>query len=555
MHGMGFCCCPAGCDYFTDAFTTDGTPTGWTQTAGTWTNSGGFLTVSSADAIIECDTTHPSSSTKYRVSVLMEGGEEGDQIRAWINDDPTTFGEITFHTNGATGRARLRLFVAGTLVGETDIYAPPGSAGASYLYLCTDGDHVALGVGGALYLSAPVTITSSICGLATGILDGGTPAKFDNFKLTKDQSDDATCPACGESCVWFSEVGYGNVENVPDLNPADYEIVSGSWDSLTTSSASALMLVDFICPDGNEYLFRVGCGNALVGSPNPDILVVADYVNNQNYLYLRFRAYSESPGPRPFTAEFHEVVAGNDELRASWSWPEGGFSPGTQFYVELAIWLRSGKACAYIARLSYVAGYYNGTLSQIHIGTILRSPNGGRGGFGTGSQNSYSLAFGWIWGVRDSCALFGQWTVGGCEGGATCSHCSATPTAFDVTLASVASEATCNFTDPGGCVLWNDVFRCVQDPADPCRYVYTAGGSPGACSPHHVVVTILEIGSFIHAIDVEGFADAAETKRIWFRKSYTTAPIACASLSGESIAFQAQTVCAGTPTCSVTAIP
>jgi hypothetical protein len=70
-----------------------------------------------------------------------------------------------------------------------------------------------------------------------------------------------------------------------------------------------------------------------------------------------------------------------------------------------------------------------------------------------------------------------------------------------------------------------------------------------------VEVTIKEIGSYVHAIDVYGYANAAKTKWIWFRRTYTTAPIPCSSLSNESIPFEAQNVCAGTPTCHITAIP
>lgn len=555
MHGMGFCCCPpAGCDYFSDDFNrADSSDLGsdWTETAGDWSIASNLLAVSTASAVVTCNTTHPTSGTAYRVSVAMCGGQEGDALRAWINNDPTTFGEVTFHTDGATGRARLRLFVAGTLVGETDIWAPPGEW--CYVYLCTDGDHVALGVGGTLYLSAPMTITSSVCGLGTGALNGAMPAKFDNFRLTKHYSDDATCPACGESCTFFYEYPLGDPTNqTPAMSPASWTFV-GSWNWLSTADAGAKATIFIENPSGLPRYAMVSLSIYSLGF-DPDRIQHARIFADDGEVYAEFICYDVINYGFFWGYKIRMDLYIGGILRGSLDTAEssGGSAP-----ILWSIWrimISVGSAETIIAVVQDLSRYWQTPNRALCVRATHAPASSATGletapGYSGDSTASWSRIL-----LQKHTDTDPACTIPTCPGGLTCDKCTVTPTAWDVAIAGVTSDATCTAVDPALCLKFNDTFRLDQDPADPCRWVYTSGCDASGCDPCQVVLTIEAYSETYVKIRVKalGYPPGTEAKKIeWLYYC----PKNCAGVSGLGLILQSTTICAGTPSCSVTAIP
>lgn len=224
-------CCVTGCVYFSDDFNrADDTDLGadWTETAGDWSISSNRLSVASADAKATCNTTHPTASTKYIVSVSVTLGTDGDVARVWVNDSGQ-FAELERITSTC---GRLRLYDGATCKGSVSV----ALGGFTRLVVCTEASKIHVGTGGSPMLTIPATATSSVVAIGTGACTG--TVYFEDFSLSKHETDDGTCPNCGyEGCIWFTDYGCGS----GNLSATDWT-TTGTWEYGSSSIVSGRLL-------------------------------------------------------------------------------------------------------------------------------------------------------------------------------------------------------------------------------------------------------------------------------------------------------------------------
>ena len=212
-------CCPTGCVYFSDTFDrANNTNLGadWTETSGDWSIDTNRLKIAATDnAKCTCNTTHPTASTKYIVSVSVSLSTDGDVARVFVNNSGQ-FAEVERITSAC---GRLRLYDGTTCKGSCNV----ALGGFTRLVVCVEAAKIHVGTGGSPMLTIPATATSSVVALGTGACTG--TVLFEDFSLSKHNSDDATCPACGdEGCTWFAELGCAS----GSLSAVDWT-TAGTW--------------------------------------------------------------------------------------------------------------------------------------------------------------------------------------------------------------------------------------------------------------------------------------------------------------------------------------
>ncbi len=295
MLGMGFCCCPTGCVYFSDTFDrADSTNLGanWTELFGDWSIASNCLQVAVTGASAYCLTLHPTSQVRFRVTVAMKGNARNDSLRVYLTSTRQAWLEVIF--GGAGEGGRLRLYDQfGTLMGSCDA---PGAVAGSWIIptICSSGDHVAVIVGGTVLLSTPVTLLSSSVGLGTGTVAGAV--QFNDFKLELDEVDQAGCPACGESFTLMQD-SFGFDSFTPAISPPDWN-VSGmmTFYAATPSMSQHVKLNPGTVAIANVQNNYAGADHRIrvlapqqIGTWYGTVGLVGDYVDANNYVFLQNR--------------------------------------------------------------------------------------------------------------------------------------------------------------------------------------------------------------------------------------------------------------------------
>ncbi len=548
MHGLGFCCCDgSSCNYFTDQFTrTDTIGTDWTQLSGTWASSG-ELTTSNSYASIRCNTTHPTSGTSYRAYVVVCGGEEGDALRLWVNNgDPVA--EVVFHTCSSwtgsgpwsSGQARYRLFKNSSLVGDLD--APGIDPGFWVGFnICASGNHVLFGGAGYDFLSVATSITTSTCGLGTGTLLGSTAAQFDDFILSKDAADDSSCPACGNSCKYFSDYFFGDPTNqTPVMTPAPWTF-TGSWvwngvyggQGSIEANGDALALISCRNPSGTLQaalsMTPTGC------SSGATLRLLSDYQNNDNYIFVEYQ-FNES-------IRFGRRLAGAETIY------------GSVVANPPPIWIVTvvGTTCvsAWLSQGFFGVGPTRfGTIT--HVATVDQ--------FGLKNISGIS-GFSNVWlakhsGTDSGCA---DWPCVAEPEPNTCARCNNTPAQWEVAISGVVSDSFCDANlVPLHCAKYNGVWVVDQSATNPCVWTYDFSApsycNMYSCDPCHLALTLSQEGSdVVLTVSSIGWDPL---KSITFRKVFTgVSTIACLSLIEENIPLFGWNTCDGSSaSCMVTAV-
>ena len=188
------CCTPSvGCLYFSDMFDrADSTALGsdWTETTGDWSIASNKLSVSSANARVDCNTTHPDGVYSLVIAVEFSLPTTNDQARIWFNN----FAHRVVLTKSAAGG------VVQITTGAGSVLAGVSYTGAftSATICISPGGVVSVLFGTTPVVSSVVSVTSSVVGLGTGTNSG--TITFDNFTIRKHGDHTPTCPTCQVSC-------------------------------------------------------------------------------------------------------------------------------------------------------------------------------------------------------------------------------------------------------------------------------------------------------------------------------------------------------------------
>lgn len=192
MAAMKFCCprCdtppPDECLVCEDGFDGAGTCDGFTDTAGTWNETGGTANVSSTNARRTCDTNSPSASRVIKVD--LSSTNSSNILYVWV-------GDCRVEVRIGSGRLRI-LDSGGTAVDSTLDSFTLATATFHSLWICYDADTDILEAEIESVSNSYVAASLAISDLTNGIGTGGTltgSASFDNWELRL-LSEDPVCP-------------------------------------------------------------------------------------------------------------------------------------------------------------------------------------------------------------------------------------------------------------------------------------------------------------------------------------------------------------------------
>lgn len=205
-----FVCCCEPCEILTDTFATD-TIANYDQRSGSWSVSGGFLTTTSASALIVSNTAVPSTLSKVHVFAVLKMASSSDKGRvvfAYVDDNNYWFVEVQPGAVDGSMSLYKRASGTNTLQGSVGITSFTAS-NYSKVRVCYDGETVtATGrnttANGAIdstncftiTKTASVTISSTKCGLGTG--SGSSDVKCDRFYFNRHPLDKTGCDGCAD---------------------------------------------------------------------------------------------------------------------------------------------------------------------------------------------------------------------------------------------------------------------------------------------------------------------------------------------------------------------
>lgn len=201
MPMMGPQCACSSCTIFTDDFATDRLGTDYTTVAGSFTNSSGTTTTTSANALIVENTA--GTTGHGRVTITGQSSASGGVIKvigSYVDSNNYLFGELTI--NGASSTWKLFKRVSpgtNTQLGPTVTFT--ASTATNYtICISWDGTY-AVGVATISAVNklirAAYTATGNKAGFGTGANSG--TITFDNFTFAKNKIDDSACATCGGS--------------------------------------------------------------------------------------------------------------------------------------------------------------------------------------------------------------------------------------------------------------------------------------------------------------------------------------------------------------------
>ncbi len=299
IFGLCFGCFGASadcntCTIFPDEFD-DSTITGWTQTAGSWSESGTLISVSSASAKLTCDTPNPDNAYSTIV-VSCKSTANDDTIRITLGGN---YAELIIGTNKT-----LKIFSSGgTPLASIASTTTAGSLLPLTVCLHLNNNMAAAVTGGAT-VSADVTPTDNYAAIGTGGTVTGT-VSFDSFALTKinENCNDCPPPPCG-MCDAGTIPEY-MILTVPTIsnhgcNGSDCVNVSGTFYLASNNSVGQNLLTGCVYQSavisacGNANLrWRVGLGRS-GGGP---------------FQYTRsITIVGQNPGPVPVPGEYVNVL-------------------------------------------------------------------------------------------------------------------------------------------------------------------------------------------------------------------------------------------------------
>lgn len=191
------CCGAVACVSFVSDDFDDSTITGWTQTAGTWSESGSLIATSSNSAVLTSDTACPGSSSNFRVSTSVKASASGGVVRIRFASNGSTYhyAELKVGSGGY-----LRLYRSdGTLLDEvTGTVLAADTLGN--LSVCAVDGAVTSQIGLFRVDATGETLAGDQFALATGSLGGGS-ASWDYAIATPTDGDCPTCPGLCSGCL------------------------------------------------------------------------------------------------------------------------------------------------------------------------------------------------------------------------------------------------------------------------------------------------------------------------------------------------------------------
>lgn len=214
------CACDSACTLLYESIS-DGVPATLTDVDGTWTEDGGYLTTSDADAWIRTTAAHTSAG--MRAEAKVRGSAPGDLLRVLVAAaaDGSTYlaAELELGTC-ADGDGVLRLIEDGATVAEV-VVAELVAETFHTLRVCYDEDtntlaalvtpgvSLAGGTQGLTQRKLEATVTAA-AGTYAGWATGGTlagSAEFNNLAWYDDGDD---CPSCTPTdfCAYLADYFY-----------------------------------------------------------------------------------------------------------------------------------------------------------------------------------------------------------------------------------------------------------------------------------------------------------------------------------------------------------
>ena len=239
------------CTIFTDDFATDRLGTDYTTGAGTFTNSSGTTTTTSANALIVENTA--GTTGHGRVTITGQSSASGGVIKvigSYVDSSNYLFGELTI--NGASSTWKLWKKVSGsdTQLGPTVTFT--ASTATNYtICISWDGTY-AIGVATISAVNklirAAYTATGNKAGFGTGANSG--TITFDDFTFAKNKIDDSTCATCG---------GTTNCGSIPyydggfEFNLTGMEIDGGATAAACCAGFNGLYIIPFQQDENGNY--------------------------------------------------------------------------------------------------------------------------------------------------------------------------------------------------------------------------------------------------------------------------------------------------------------
>jgi len=240
----------------------DGSLTGWTQVAGSWTESSGVLTTSSTDAVIVNDTAHAGGGgTRQSVRAQVKAAATGTKLRLIVGYTDASnylFAELEFLTDCATLSVGENNAGTPSLLATIDLGYLPLST-FHELTVCFDPEiaepfqaaHLAAHLKSAAEKTfsvegVPAVAGGSQAGAGTGDAVGGT-VTFDDWEFLDREADSCCCPDCtaSPSCTLATDDfnrSNGSVATTGCL----WTEVSGTWtissNQLKTTGTGGLIV-------------------------------------------------------------------------------------------------------------------------------------------------------------------------------------------------------------------------------------------------------------------------------------------------------------------------
>lgn len=187
--------CCGDCEIFADTLS-DSVITGWTQTAGSWTETT-YIATASSSAKLTCDTTHPDAIPSHFVECDLYGAN-GDPLRIGVGDH---YVELTI---GSPNGCLALKTAAGATLTQMRVDAPAATWHLLEVWygqgaIATEPNFIAR-LGSAV-LAFTVTRNGNSVYLGTGTV--GSTVRFRNFVYEKHYAtpDDTGCPQMPLDCA------------------------------------------------------------------------------------------------------------------------------------------------------------------------------------------------------------------------------------------------------------------------------------------------------------------------------------------------------------------
>lgn len=367
---MSWWCCCQSCTISSDTFDrSDSGTTSWDELSGSWEILSNRMHVTAAGVALY-PTAFPPAATQQLAGAVVNG-QEGDVLRVLVaadSEDDYLAAEVEI---GETcGYLRLISVEGGaeTELAEVPIRGVAPDEDHALMACYAPGTGSAAGAGklvGVLQLADGRKVTTAAA--ATGIGDqaglaatavGTGGADFDDFRMALTNADQEGCTPCEPDCVLVQEDWGGS-----GTLGCPWEIVSGTWTGISTSSAGALTVYRGEVATGEGTYAGISFGTRGV------IRVVADYVDEDNYHYLELDQRTGEIAP--FECKLYRRAGGTDTLL------------DTQYTTTVAEFL-------------YLYACDGHVLGVVDSAKVLHSPttlHGGlRVGFGTGAAHAESFA-------------------------------------------------------------------------------------------------------------------------------------------------------------------